>query len=105
MDKLIRCSNISVDCALNDPVDIKCGGPEYLGFDFFVKEEQTEEMKNFVIELLNKYEVPFISISTYGRRNLKEESIWSKERIEESISRDASYLQYEANKHYSRRMW
>ena len=35
--KLIKCSRIGVDCVANDPVDIRCGGPEYLGFDFNVK--------------------------------------------------------------------
>lgn len=44
-NNLIRCSQISVDCVANDPVDIRCGGPEYLGFDFNVRVEQTEEMK------------------------------------------------------------
>ena len=34
----IKCRKISVDSVYNDPVDIRCGGPEYLGFDFFVKE-------------------------------------------------------------------
>ena len=48
-NNLIRCSQISVDCVANDPVDIRCGGPEYLGFDFNVRVEQTEEMKKFII--------------------------------------------------------
>ena len=34
MEKIINCTRIAVDCVANDPVDIKCGGPEYLGFDF-----------------------------------------------------------------------
>ena len=31
---------IVVDCERNDPVDIRCGGPDYLGFDFYVKDEE-----------------------------------------------------------------
>lgn len=37
---LIRCSKISVDCVSNDPVDIRCGGPEFLGFDFLCKRRE-----------------------------------------------------------------
>ncbi len=32
---------ISVNCTKNGPVDIKAGGPECLGFDFYVKYEAT----------------------------------------------------------------
>ena len=105
MEDLVSCRIIGVDCALNDPVDVKAGGPEYLGFDFYVREEQTEEMKNFVIEILNKYEVPCIGINTYGWKNLEEEKVWTKERIEQSISRDAEYLQFEASRNYTSRSW
>ena len=50
---LIRCSKISVDCVSNDPVDIRCGGPEFLGFDFYVREENTKEMTKFIIMTLD----------------------------------------------------
>ena len=41
-EDLIKCTKICVNCVPNDPVDIRCGGPNYLGFDFFVREEETE---------------------------------------------------------------
>ena len=59
-NNLIRCSQISVDCVANDPVDIRCGGPEYLGFDFNVRVEQTEEMKKFIAVTLEIFEIPLI---------------------------------------------
>ena len=31
----VKCSKISVDCIHNDPVDIKAGEAEILGYDFF----------------------------------------------------------------------
>ena len=41
----IKCKKISVDSVYNDPVDIRCGGPEYLGFDFYVKEEEVKDLE------------------------------------------------------------
>ena len=32
--ELVKCSRIGVNCVINDPVDVRCGGPQYLGFDF-----------------------------------------------------------------------
>ena len=56
--KLIKCSRIGVDCVANDPVDIRCGGPEYLGFDFNVREEETEDMIQDK-RSIKEYEDPF----------------------------------------------
>lgn len=98
---LIKCSRISVDCVVNDPVDVKCGGPEYLGFDFNVKEEQTEEMQDFITTTLKKFEVPLESIYVSEKISIKEQDIWTKERIAATIANDAKYLQEEAAMNYS----
>ena len=103
MEKTIHCTRIGVDCVVNDPVDVRCGGPEYLGFDFNVKKEQTEEMKKFIVEALNSFEIPLSSIYSCGEIDLSEEKVWTKERIVEAISKDADYLKSEASRNYSRR--
>ena len=46
MKNKVNCTNICVECVANDPVDIRCGGPKYLGFDFPVKDTELEEMKS-----------------------------------------------------------
>jgi hypothetical protein len=103
MEKIISCTSISVDCVANDPVDINCGGPAYLGFDFSVNKEQVEEMKNYIIETLNSFEVPISAIYSCGEYYLNEEKVWTKERILEAINKDADYLKSEARRNYSRR--
>lgn len=101
----IKCKKISVDSVYNDPVDIRCGGPEYLGFDFFVKENEIKEMSNFIIDTLNKYGVPLNGMYVVGDVCLlSEDKIWTKERIDECIKREASYLISEGNRCYSRKM-
>lgn len=97
---LIRCSQISVNCVANDPVDIRCGGPEYLGFDFNVREEQTEEMKMFIVATLEMLEVPLLNLYVSGTINLNEKDIWTKERIIKAVRDDAEYLQSEAERNY-----
>ncbi len=97
---LIKCSRISVDCVPNDPVDIRCGGPEYLGFDFNVKEEQTEEMKKFITLALEKFGVPLVCMYVSEQVTIRENDVWTKERITASIAKDAKFLKEEATRNY-----
>ena len=99
-NNLVNCSKISVDCVKNDPVDIRCGGPDYLGFDFYVKEELTDEMKNFISVTLESLEVPLTRIFISGKKVLEEKDVWTKEKIVEIIKKEASYLQSEAKRNY-----
>ena len=102
-NKLIKCSRISVDCVANDPVDIRAGGPYYLGFDFNVKEEETEEMKKFIAVTLETFEIPLINLYTSGSNLIEEKQVWDKKRIVEEIQKDANYLKHEASRNYRRR--
>ncbi len=98
---LILCSKISVDCVYNDPVDVRCGGPDTLGFDFFVQKEETTHMKTFIKETLKSFNIPLISIYISTDSIEKEpDSVWDEERITECISKDASYLRSEASRNY-----
>lgn len=99
-NNLISCSKICVDCVPNDPVDIRCGGPDYLGFDFFVKEELTEEIKKFISITLETLDVPLTRMYISEKIKLIEKDIWTKERIVETIKKEASYLQSEARRNY-----
>lgn len=98
---LIRCSQISVNCVVNDPVDIRCGGPTYLGFDFNVKTEETEQMKKFIVLTLESFQVPLIDMYVSNTIDLNEKDVQTKEKIIEDISADAEYLQDEALRDYS----
>lgn len=101
MENLINCSKISVDCVYNDPVDINAGGPEYLGFDFFVKNTETEEMIKFIIQSLKETNIPLISIGvTQKNLFLTENKIWTKNRITASILKEADYLISESHRNY-----
>lgn len=98
-----KCRKISVDSVYNDPVDIRCGGPEFLGFDFFVKEEEVKDMAVFIADTMNKYGVPLNGMNVVGLPvSLSENKVWTKERIESCIQKDASYLISEGRRGYSR---
>jgi hypothetical protein len=76
---------ISVDCEENDPVDIKAGGPQMLGYDFFVevnKEEEVQDYIDFIKEKLNKHSQPLERISFYKSSS---KMIWTKAMISKSI--------------------
>lgn len=99
-ETLVKCNQISVDCVKNDPVDVRAGGPDYLGFDFYVAEEKTEEMKKFITETLKKYNIPLSCMWSLKSLDKSSENVWTKERIEECIKKDANYLIKEAKRNY-----
>lgn len=49
---------IIVDCERNDPVDIRCGGPVTLGFDFFVEDADVEKTLVLIKEQLKENDLP-----------------------------------------------
>lgn len=99
--ELVKCSTISVDCANNDPVDIRAGGPQYLGFDFYVKHEDTTEMADFISETLSDLNVPLICLSIKPKeRYLLPREVWTKERIYHAIKKDANFIIREAARNY-----
>ena len=58
----IICRVIKVDCIPNDPIDIKFGGPKYLGVDFFVKKTDAKMMMDYIRYMFHEYGIPFINI-------------------------------------------
>jgi len=100
--ELIKCSQIKVDCVHNDPVDIKAGGPAYLGFDLFIKSEEAQEMVNFITITLQEYKIPFVNIEIDPiSLCLTPDRVWTKEKIKKCIKKEASYLIHEASRGYS----
>ena len=99
-NNLINCSKISVDCVTNDPVDIKAGGPEYLGFDFFVKEEDANYTMELINNVLNSLQIPVTNIYISEFIKLNPQDIWTCTRIVECINKEADYLKREAKRNY-----
>lgn len=53
----------SIDICSNDPVDIRCGGPQTLGFDFYLDADLAEkDVKKFLTNECKKY---YTSYSIY----------------------------------------
>lgn len=74
---------IEVNCEKNDPVDIRCGGPKFLGFDFFTKKIDASDAIEFIREQLNKNSLPLINIDIQSAS--EDATIWTKEKIAECI--------------------
>ncbi len=75
-----------VDMQQNDRVDIRCGGPHFLGFDFYVDSETpTEEVEAFIREELEKNDKPCLSVRTSGTRLVRPEQAWTMAMIADCI--------------------
>ena len=76
-------TKIVVDCEENDIVDIRCGGPRILGYDFYVEDEEVKDLVKFIKEMLKKYNQPLMKIQTIS--NVTSFYVWNKENIEKCI--------------------
>jgi len=81
-----KAAHIEVNCKKNDPVDIKCGGPQYLGFDFYVDPKKVKELTEVIRQELQD-NFPDLRIYNSGKRLVKK--LWTKEMIIKSIRKDA----------------
>jgi len=91
--KLVKCSKISVNCVENNPIDIKCGGPKYLGFDFYVKEEEQNRMKKIICSSINEIGIPIINVIVTNNIYKDIENIWYKDiEIRNQIKKNSTYL-------------
>lgn len=78
--------HISVNCAGNDSVDIRAGGPPMLGYDFIVSSDKNiEKTKKFIRECLKQYNRPFIGFSTRVREDFPVKHLWKKKMIKKCI--------------------
>lgn len=87
---------IAVDCEKNDSVDIRCGGPIFVGYDF-VAEGTKEELEAFIRDTLSicKQPVSSVILTPYSSAEAK---IWSKEEIEEEIRNSYEPRKYKIEK-------
>ena len=93
---LVQCTRISVDCVKNDPVDVRCGGPNFLGFNFNVRKEEEDEIQNLILMSLESNEIPLLNIRKTEDK-VDQNALWSSERIVKEIENEAEFLKEEEN--------
>jgi hypothetical protein len=77
---------ISICCDYNDEVDVRCGGPATVGYDFGVSsDEDIKEYKKLIEGWCRKYRRGFMGISTNINKEFPVKHLWYKERIEKCI--------------------
>ena len=94
-----ECFKIVVDCQHNDEVDIKCGGPYSLGYDFFVLTEHVDDIMNYIIEVCAELGTPILAIYYDPSVTFEKEDkdVWTKERIYECIENNEAGLNFNKN--------
>ena len=93
---------ISVDVCDNDPVDVKAGGPEYLGFDFYVNPSQSEKITKLIETTMKSLNIPIMNIRVLGEKTIDDKNLWTEDRIIEEIIHESSYLKQEVTRNYSK---
>ena len=96
---MINCHKINVDCQYNDDEDIKCGGPYCLGYDFYVNNQEVDEMMDFIKSTCDELNVPIVALY-YDKEMLYEkdnEKVWTKEKIYNCIKNNEAGLDLSSN--------
>jgi hypothetical protein len=95
---LIKCKKIAVDCIKNDPVDVRAGGADILGYDFFVDEKETDVLVDVIKTTIEELRLPLMGINVLENESysLSEEKVWRKERIIECIIAESGVIKSEA---------
>lgn len=86
-----KCLKLSIDCYKNDDIEnLKNGGPEYVGYDFFIKPEH----KNFILiltkNILDLLAIPYKKIYIDGTTKAKANEISTIEDIYDKLKKEQS---------------
>lgn len=82
----MKVRKISIDVAENDTVDIRCGGPYYLGFDFTVESKTLDYWRRFLTRMKKKRtDFPLFRVSISRPFDREGTGSWKPEKIEEEI--------------------
>lgn len=84
---------VTIDCAKNDPVDIRAGGPKMLGFDYRIDSDMSrEDLRTQLKEICIRNKISFIKI--YIAEISNPIKIWNINKIEANMieSRDKGML-------------
>ena len=84
--KMRKAVKITVDCKENDRVDVRCGGPLYLGFDFYVNPRYGLEMyKAYIRECFSKHRIPCLSMRCNEVEVKADQQLWTKPALRKAI--------------------
>lgn len=91
--ELFVARRIEVDVKENDRVDIRCGGPQYLGFDFYVDaDEKPDAIRKFVQDCLKKEGINDYLHLFVDSTTSEVPHIWTRDQIIECIRKEAPNL-------------
>lgn len=81
------CVHMDVQCKENDAHDISCGGPQILGYDFYVSPDaNVSDIKRFLEDCIKKHNRPFIGILDSIVKDYPVNDLWTKKRMADCIA-------------------
>lgn len=90
---LFKARHVIVNCKDNDPVDVRCGGPLMLGFDFYVdSDEKPAAIRDFIKAVCERYRVPVVGSIIVGPPDEEVRKLWTRRMISGLIKRDGPHL-------------
>ena len=84
---LYEAKSVVIDCCQNESVDVRCGGPSFVGYDFLVAAGVPDkEIDAFIRKALEKHDRPceHVVISR-SRQEVLKKNLWTRRRIEKEI--------------------
>lgn len=84
---VVEVKDVSVDVCENCSVDIRCGGPQFVGYDFCVAYEvPSKEVRSFIEKCLKESNLPCRGITiSRSKREVPYKSVWTRKKIAKEI--------------------
>ena len=97
-----KLSKITVDVVQNDPVDVRSGGPAYLGFDFVVETSKSTELTTLI---KNKLEAAGFDNRRVCCCSIDDPKVWDVDKIELAMNREMPSLLREKRRRTPPSQW
>jgi hypothetical protein len=83
---LYKAKHYVVNCEYNNGADIRRGGPDMLGFDFYIDADLSViKVTNWLIKALKEAGHNYIGTGTLGIRKVQKKDLWTQKKIWECM--------------------
>jgi hypothetical protein len=84
--------HVEVSSEMNDPVDVKCGGPAVLGYDFYINpDEDTRNIETLIRRCMRKKNQPIMGVSFDVEKDYPVKNLWTRKMIEDCIKNNNNW--------------
>ena len=88
--QMVESTKLKIDVSPNKPEIVSQGGPKYIGFEFFIRKEQSANMCDYADKVLKAYKIKYIKMECVGNVLMSEDKLATKKTMLDEVERKAT---------------